>query len=495
MNIRNLAAVMLCGLAMGVMVSCGGNDRLFDSVPADAAGVVTINTRELMKSLDGVAYGGRLTADETLDRFLSHASEPTKVQLKALLASDAVDRGVIAGFAVKGAGASVVEMMKRGEYVYTFAVADEKKLLSQLGCSAAESLEGYDAYALDGATLFVKGRQGWIMSGNPADNVRVLDEQLQRAANTSVLSLKGVGRYLDENDDIMRVAVSTDLAGDKGWTCASLEVAEHGRALEIEGKYIDINGKEPAMDKYLKSIDLDLLDYTMPSDVFVMAVGLRPDTDWDGLMQYVQALQPLDYRQRALIGMIVPYLKRIDGTLMVAAGPTLEERLTKADFSNDINFIVAVQMKKSEVAKTMSDFGDLLSMLGAPMVKRGDEYVIQVPGMAPVILRTVDGNCIVLTNRPLQQLGNDAARKAMKGNGLALWANIPDSVGEAVYGGRGFNLTAGLDDDFEVKFMFNGQAAPIMEQFAMIMSPDNAGGDGVSSSADDLGFTPVDTIQ
>ena len=194
-----------------------------------------------------------------------------------------------------------------------------------------------------------------------------------------------------------------------------------------------------------------------------------------------------------MIGMVVPYLKRIDGTLMIAAGPTLDQRLTKADFSNDINFIVAVQMKKSEVAKTMRDFGDMLSMLGAPMVKRGEEYVIQVPGMAPVILKTVDGNCIVLTNRPLQQLGNDAARKAMKGNGFALWANIPDSLGEAVYGGYGFNLTAELNKDFEAKFMFNGQAAPIMEQLALIMSPDNS--TDPSSVSDDMGFTPVDTIR
>ena len=32
-----------------------------------------------------------------------------------------------------------------------------------------------------------------------------------------------------------------------------------------------------------------------------------------------------------------------------------------------------------------------------------------------------------------------------------------------VYGGYGFNLTAELNKDFEAKFMFNGQAAPIME--------------------------------
>ncbi len=493
MSIRNLVAVMVCGLTMGIVSSCGGNDNLLDTVPADASGVVTINTRELMKSLNGLGYGGRLTADETLDMFLSHASETTKVQLKTLVTSDAVDRGFIAGYAVGVSGTSVVDMMKRGNYVYTFTIADEKKLLDQLGCSSADAVKGYDTYALDGATLFIRNRQGWIMAGNPQDNAGLLDEQLQRAANTSVLSLKGVGRYLDENDDIIRVAVATDLAGDKGWTCASVEVDDNGRALDIEGKYIDINGKEPAMDKYLEPVDLDLMDYTMPSDVFVMAVGLRPDTDWDGLMQYVQAVQPLDYRQRAMIGMVVPYLKRIDGTLMIAAGPTLDQRLTKADFSNDINFIVAVLMKKSEVAKTMRDFGDMLSMLGAPMVKRGEEYVIQVPGMAPVILKTVDGNCIVLTNRPLQQLGNDAARKAMKGNGFALWANIPDSLGEAVYGGYGFNLTAELNKDFEAKFMFNGQAAPIMEQLALIMSPDNS--TDPSSVSDDMGFTPVDTIR
>jgi hypothetical protein len=117
--------------------------------------------------------------------------------------------------------------------------------------------------------------------------------------------------------------------------------------------------------------------------------------------------------------------------------------------------------------------------------------------MAAVTLKSVDNNSIVLTNRPLQQLGNDAATKVMKGNAFGLWTNISNSFGEATYGGRGFKLTMELENDLEATFGFNGTVNPIIEELASLVSPsNNVNVNGMTDTDfDDMGFSPIDTIK
>ncbi len=229
-----------------------------------------------------------------------------------------------------------------------------------------------------------------------------------------------------------------------------------------------------------------------------MAIGIKGNTDWDALIDYFQSIYPLDYRQRALAGMVLPYLKRLDGTILIAAGLDNTSHLDPASIAGNINFTVAVQMKKNEVKKTMSDLRNIILMVGLPIVYNGDEFVMQSPGMAPISLKA-EGNSIILSNRSLKQLGNNAAREVAKGNSLAIWTGIPDAIGEATYGGKGFNLKMELEDDFKMSFSFTDASIPVLEQIALLMSADSdsPANTQIDSREPDnsIGFTPIDTVR
>ena len=112
-------------------------------------------------------------------------------------------------------------------------------------------------------------------------------------------------------------------------------------------------------------------------------------------------------------------------------------------------------------------------------------------------------NTIVLTNRSLKQLGNNAARDAAKNNSFAIWANIPNSIGETVYGGNGFTLKMGVNDNFKMSFSFSDPTVPVFEQLALLISADRNPIEEIPAStetapeatANDMGFTPLDTIR
>jgi hypothetical protein len=495
MNVKKYVAALACGLML-IVSACQGKGSLLNSVPADAAAVMTVNIKKLGIALDTKTYGGTMTAEETADKFLAYASDSARKQIKALFTTDIIDGDIVAGFVASGNSASISNMLKTSDYIYTFLIKDTNKLIASLGKKSEKTDEGFDIYPLDGAFLYIKDDQGWIMADD--NSAKILSQQLTLAENKSILSMKGVGEYLKDNDNIVRLAIPTSAnAEDKGWACVSADIDDNGKELEFEAKSIDVNGKELNMSKDLQNIDPKLLKYTMPSDVFVMAAGISPNTDWDKLVNYASTLQPLDFKQRAFIGMLLPYLKRIDGTVLIAAGPTVEEHVSAANFSNAINFVVAIQMKKDQVKATMKELGGVISMMGLSANNKGDEYVLQFPGMAAVTLKSVDNNSIVLTNRPLQQLGNDAATKVMKGNAFGLWTNISNSFGEATYGGRGFKLTMELENDLEATFGFNGTVNPIIEELASLVSPsNNVNVNGMTDTDfDDMGFSPIDTIK
>lgn len=494
MKLINLTAALLIALTP-VFAGCSREKQLLDTVPADAAAVMVLDAEKLVGYMDGTAYGGTMTAGEVLDRFLLRATDRSRNELKTLLTSDAVDRHAMVGFSVKGEGASVISSMKEGDFFYTFDIKDIDRLVSELNCGSPTDIDGYDTYYLEGATLFVKNKQGWIAWGDPAAAARQLDIQLGIASNTAISSVKGVMEYLSDDDGFLRTAVSMAQTGEQGWTCVTTSVDDAVKKLEVDAEYLDPSGKKAYMDKYLKDINLDLFSLTTPSDMFVMAVGIRHDTDWEGLVNYINALYPLDTRQRGAIALALPYLKRIDGTLLVAAGSTVDDRISRSGFSNDVNFVVAVQVARDQAKATLKDFAGFASLAGIPMIEKDGEYIIQARGMTPVTMKIINGSTVVIANRSLDQLGNDAAKKEMKGKSFGVWANVPNSIGESIYGGRGFRLTMDLDGDFEADFSLNGSTAPIFEQLASIVAAGTDERPDTGDADNSLGFTPLDTIR
>ncbi len=494
MRLRNLTAAIVLALNLGI-AGCSREKQLLDTVPADAAMVMVLDADKLTGYMNGQAYGGTLSADAVIDRFLVRATERSRNELKTLLTSGAVNRHAMVGFSVRGDAPSVVASMAQGDFFYTFEINDVDKLVKELDAGSPTDISGYDAYLLEGAVMLVRDKQGWIAWGDPAVAVNRLDSQLDVASATAVSSVKGINEYLCDDDGFLRTAVSMAKTGEQGWVCVTTSVGDAGKKLEIDAEYLDQSGKKAYMDKYLEDIDLKMLHYTTPSDMFVMAVGIKHDTDWEGLVTYIQAIFPLDTQKRSAIALALPYLKRIDGTLLVAAGATSDERISRSDFSNDINFVVAVQVAKSQAKATLKDFAGFASLLGVPMIEKDGGYILQARGMTPVSLGIVDGSTIVIANRSLDQLGNDAAAKLMKGKSFGLRANVPNAVGESIYGGRGFRLEMELDGDFEADFSLNGSTAPIFEQLSEIVAAGTDERPDTGDADNAMGFTPIDTIR
>ena len=481
---------------------CSGESQLLDTIPADAPGIVTLNVEKLTDALDGAKHGGKLTLSETLDKFLTKSSERCHREITAILTSESIDRTLMAGFAITGKDSGIGAFKHSGDYTYTFKIKNLSALVDEIGASSTpETIDGFDVYELEDVNLVVKDKQGWLLWGDAAKAVATLSDELNRASNTPASSLKGIAKFLSAGDNIFHLAIARSEAAD-GWTCITGGVDDNAREMLFDAKFIDANGKEKDMDTYLKRIDQSLLDYTTPSDIFVLAMGIKGDTDWEEMLNYVQSVYPLDFSQRSFMGMILPYLKRLDGTIMIAGGLSDPSDLSQSNLGRNINFVVAIQLKKSEVKKTISDLRDIIAMVGLPVVDKGYEFVMQTPGSDPISLKAVD-NTIVLTNRSLKQLGNNAARDAAKNNSFAIWANIPNSIGETVYGGNGFTLKMGVNDNFKMSFSFSDPTVPVFEQLALLISADRNPIEEIPAStetapeatANDMGFTPLDTIR
>lgn len=495
MKLRNLTAALLSILTIG-LASCNRDRQLLDTVPADAAMVMVLDAERLTGYMNGKAYGGQLNADQVIDRFLVKATARSRNEIKTLLTSDAIDRHSIVGFSAKGDSHSVVASIEKGDFFYTFDIKDAVRLTADLDAGSPTSIDGYDAYQLEGATLFVKDKQGWIAWGDPAVAARKLDSQIDIASNTAISSVDGISRFLSSGNGVLLSAMSMELTGEQGWICTTADIDDAGKQLLVNADYLDHSGKKAQMDKYLKDIDTDMLSFTTPSDMFVMAVGIKQDTDWEGLFNYISAIYPLDARKRGALALALPYLKRIDGTLLIAAGATADNRLSRSNFSSDLNFVVAVKVAKNQAKTTLKDFAGVASLTGIPMIEKDGTYILQARGMSPVTMKIVDGSTVVIANRSLEQLGNDSAAKVMKGNSFALWANIPEETAEAMYGGRGFKLTMTLDGNFQSTFSFNGSSAPLLEQLATSISDNTDERPVEMNDADNtLGFTPLDTIR
>lgn len=460
-------------LLMLLTTGCSGNGALLDTVPADAPAIVTINAGRLVNALDGKAYGGELTADQTIDRFLLHASEQGAREIKTIITSDAIDRGLMAGFVVGGSGEGVQALADAGMSVYTFKIKSLPDLLDEFGEPAGPvAVEGFDVYRLEDTNLLVKDDQGWLMGSDAEKAAKELSAALTRASNTPVSGVKPLMEWLDRHDDIARATLALSGEKNNGWACMSLNVDDAATSIVGDAKVINSDGSAYKFDKPMVDIDPAMLAYTMPTDLFIAGCGIPADVDWAAVVEQISAIYPLDYRQRAAIAVAVPYLKRLDGTLLIAAGYTLDERLDRsALISNQINFFLGAQVKKGEAAPALQELVSALSMLGLNPVKASDgSYTISVPGVAPVMFKALNGRTIAVTNRPLNQLGNDAARKLFKGCWCAMWADIPNSLAESTYGGRGFRLTIATSGTMHMTFALNGSTAPILEQFAMMVN-------------------------
>lgn len=191
-----------------------------------------------------------------------------------------------------------------------------------------------------------------------------------------------------------------------------------------------------------------------------------------------------------MAALLMPYLRRIDGTIFIAAGIPGNGMAN----SNNLSFFVGVQLKKGEAKNILKDFSDVMKMFGMHFTKNGDKYIIPSSSAAPITMQVVDDKCLVVTNRALAQPGNSAAAKAIKDNVAALWCNLSDNVCKDLLDIPGFKFTLGVNTDANAEFSFSNTKTPLLVRLAESI---HSAATPAPVESDDFtyGFTPIDTIQ
>lgn len=87
--------------------------------------------------MDGTKNGGKLTATETLDKFLSNSSERCHQEITTILTSESIERDLMAGFAIGTNNIGVNAFTHPGEYVYTFKIKHLDNLIKEIGAFAS----------------------------------------------------------------------------------------------------------------------------------------------------------------------------------------------------------------------------------------------------------------------------------------------------------------------------------------------------------------------
>ncbi|MCM1504099.1 MAG: hypothetical protein NC127_02760 [Muribaculum sp.] len=467
LNLKLLCMVFIASMLAG----CHKKPGLLGSIPADTAVVITLCPDQLCNNLSGKDHGGSLTSGETIDKFFRYALPEVRTSVKTLITSSSIDRNMIALYSYQDThGVDLLSMIKKSVYIVTFIVEDESLLVKELSATSDTSEEGFTAYKLKNSTLLIKEGQGWLISGNPQKAAATVSRHLAIAENASISTVKGLPDFLTKEKNLFNMAISMRDSDAPGWSRVSGKLSDDGKSMHFNASFINLYGKKVSLDDRLEDINAKLLDYAAPTDVFVAAVGLPADTDWESVTNYVSSLFPMKMSQRAMLAVVVTYLKRIDGTIFIAAGPAQMPLSGDAESlsAQQVSFFVSVELKKESVKVSMDDLKNLLNTFGIPATKTGDdEYVYTVPGLSPITLSIINGNCISLSNRQRNTAGNKSASDLLKGNSFAMWADIPTALAEKIYGGLGFKLIMTTDDEFNAEFNFNGSDLPILEQLAL----------------------------
>lgn len=475
---KSFIGVMACAIALAT-TSCHRSDTLLDTIPADAAMTLTVNGHNLASALDTRSHGGSLTTQQSLDRLLEHTSPLMRRRIATIVTSDAVDRSRMAAFipAQPHPSAIVEQIGFDNGIIFTFYVDDLARLARELEATEAGKAGRFDAYTVGAMTLLADGRQAWLLAGKPDEAAAMAERQCDIADGKSAARIKNLGEWLADDDGIIRMAVSMKATGHTGWTLLSVGLDDNGRTLDIDANALDEDGHKLDLDRSLERIDTRMLQAVAPDDMLVAAIGLPSTIDWDGMTQYLGSILPLNFGQRALLAASASYLKRIDGTLLIAAGPA-SELSANATVAQEISFVIAIQLAKGKAEETLSDFVAMFGSLGIQLSRQGDAYVWEQPGVPPLTMQVENSNTLVVATRPIKQLGNDKVKELFKGNAFAFWADIPSGFASATYGGPGIDMKMELDDDFSMSFRLKGSDTPLVEQLATLAD----------------GVTPTDSI-
>lgn len=418
-RIINFAIVVM----VMIVSSCAKeSDPILDTVPADAEMVSMVNVNTSMAHL-----GIEITEEEI--KF------PKSMKCVESLLDMAISKedkknfatGLSAGMELADLSRVVAFMSIKGDY-YVTMILNEPELvevkLEEL-CGKGEQVEGFTCYKEpEMGVIAIKDNQAWIVER--VSKVASLKGELDKASKNPISAKEDVCQLLSQEKDVKWVcstkSLNIDELGDDGLICWSSDFKQMGIVGELSAKKGD--GTMFNMGDYMGDLDDKTLSQIPQNAIFALAIGIDSKINWDALESLI--IPMLDYGDRGLVDVMRPYIKSINGGVLLTVAPNAP--LTKENLQNietwNVKFMAQMPQVKIDgaVAKIVST---IESDYEFALPRDGDFYVIPNPEM-PIKIGKYD-DFFVMTNGTVNtQSSNEDIAKQISTCHAAAVLNLKD---------------------------------------------------------------------
>ena len=215
---------------------------------------------------------------------------------------------------------------------------------------------------------------------------------------------------------------------------------------------IDREGRTVS-DKTLRPVNTDFLRYTPANCNFAFAVGVTPEHDWSTL-ESIASLIP-DPQVSGMMGTIMPYLKKADGTVAVATD------INTADIgASGATFLTMIHMPQADVDAALLEIEQRMIDAGASPVRSAGN-IISIPGL---YAGNVDGY-LAVSSVPLTPTYQNSLNSYFLNRRMGFVVSLPS----VPMFGTPFGVTVSFDDQTEKQEGFIRTTVPLKNAIAVFL--------------------------
>lgn len=446
-SIKPLRLILpMAAILIALVSSCDKRERcLLDTVPDSAQAVATADFDKLMKNAGCQVKNGKYELTPQLTSFLGDSEARTFAKWLNCI-SKAADLNHV-----------VVYMTDRDTPIGTVSITDNDTFETALtghDFHKADSRDGYDIYECpDEAVVMLKDGQAWF--AHRADDVI---KSVKKADKDPLSALDGVKEFL-LTDHPLNVAYRCSMM-PFDWVCGS--VALNDNIIELTLKGMDDDGKPFEFDRLFDAVDTDFLRYAPGNTLLTAAFATKADPLWNQALAILKADPGLSMSQKGMLEMVCSQLKKIDGTVAIAAAPAAGAPALADVSLSTWDLMLMVHMPHDEVSSNVSGLVATASRFGMTIDEENGVYHANLsrldPSLGDIYVGNVDGYLAVST-RPLDENSDDSLIPVFQGSCGAVALDIP-------YGSetmKAFGLPCGLSvtlrlesESAEIRARLNG---------------------------------------
>lgn len=382
-KICNLLIIMV---VMLVMASCAKDTGdILEIIPTDVLAVAKVNVESSLKH-SGITY----SADEI--KFPSHFEPLLNKEISASHRAE-IGKGMTILSQVVDLSQVAIFYSTDGSIYAVANVIDESllavKLEEELGQS--QETDGFVYFSNPSGSEIIALKDSRLWCTDAPNGVRGIKTQISKAEKGAVSADAHLSDFFAESEDVLAVVspklLNLDVKDKSGWLRLALTARETGSTIKLS--MMNADGTLAKAGEQLNKIDNNALKY-IPNDALgAVAFALSPNFDWTAVESSILPL--LSHADRGLFEVMMPYIKSIDGTVLLSASAndlSSGYKINKPE-NWSVKFMAHLQAGKvgEAINKIVSTIeGDYKMSLP----KEGDFYVIPFPDMK-ICLGEVDG--------------------------------------------------------------------------------------------------------